>query len=492
MQGSPPSAPPLYGGAPPCNGGGGGNGGGNAPSSPPYYYPPHYPQPLPPPLPPLRPVDHAQSICARALSSPKILSLLLYAASGGTFALFVVSLWKNGWEVAPLRANPLVGASPAVLLSLGAKDGASIVDRGQWWRLFSSAFACAGALDTAVVSSLTWTLGYRAVARSVVAPAASVPLIYLSSSVFGGLASVNALPKQPTPSVGAPAGCAGLLGAAAVLQLLHWRRFSRRLGTLLALVGVGGVLAALAILPLNDCFYIGGGAAFGALSAPVLANRKGGRGGAAAAAAARRRRRRGNGNTNDDNGAFAVGPSSSSSSFSAAAFFSVLFRLLLFCALAGLLVAGVLGVTKYRAALGDRVCGDRCVRAACPETSITARWWTCDSSVGGSSSGSGSSPTPAPATGGATPACSAKIEGDSTKVTCAAAASAKGETTSKTLQGKRPTSGAGLIAVCREACLGGSPPAAATPEQQQPVPPKVTPVPAKDGVAADPSKGVLI
>ena len=77
-------------------------------------------------------------------------------------------------------------------------------------------------------------------------------------------------------------------------------------------------------------------------------------------------------------------------------------------------------------------------------------------------------------------------------MTCAAAASAKGETTSKTLQGKRPTSGAGLIAVCREACLGGSPPAAATPEQQQPVPPKVTPVPAKDGVAADPSKGVLI
>ena len=316
-------------------------------------------------------------------------------------------------------------------------------------------------------------------------------MIYVSSSVFGGLASVNALPKGPTPSVGAPAGCAGLLGAAAVLQLIHWHRFSRRLGTFVALVAVGGVLAALAILPLNDCFYIGGGAAFGALAAPVLANSKGSGGGggaAAAAAAAARRRRRRRGNNNGDDEALVV----RTSSFSAAAFFSLLFRLLLFCALAALFVSGVLGVTKYRAALGDRICGDRCARAACVET----RWWTCDSS-GSGGSGSSPAPAPAPAVGGATPACSAAIEGDSTKVTCAAS-SAKGAKGAgeKTLQGKRPTSGAGLIAVCREACLGGEggpppsppPPAAASPEQQ----PKMTPVPAKDGVAADPSKGVLI
>ena len=490
-QGSPPSAPPLQG--IPCNGGGGGfGGGGGAPPSSSQqggaFYPPYYPRPLPPlghPSLPLRPLDHAQSACTLALSSPRLLSLALSLCSGATLALFGVSLWKNGWEVAPLRTNPLIGASPAVLLQLGAKDGASIVDGGQWWRLLSSAFACAGALDAAVVSSLGWTLGFRAVARSVVAPAVSVPLIYVSSSAFGALVSVNALPKQPTPSVGAPAGCAGLLGAAAALQLLHWRRFSRRLGTLVALVGVGGVLAALAVLPLNDCFYIGGGAAFGALSAPVLANSEGGGGGggAAAAAAARRQRRRRNTNEGNANNSGEVvgGPP-----FSAAAFFSALFRLLILCSLAGALAAGVLGVTKYRAALGDRLCGDKCARAACVET----RWWSCDSGVGGPGPAAPAPPAP-PATGGATPACSATLEGDSTKVTCASTTkgASKGET--KTLKGTRPTSGAGLIAVCREACLGGGgdPPAAAAPEK--PVQ-KVTPVPPKDGVAADPSKGVLI
>ena len=467
---SPPSAPPMQG--VPCGGGGGGGGGGGQQVYYPPHYPPYLPQPLPPPpLPPQRPLDHATSLCSLALSSPRLLSLLLYASSGATFALFVVSLWKNGWEVAPLRNNPLIGASPSVLVSLGAKDGASIVDRGQWWRLFSSAFTCAGALDTAVVSSLGWSLGYRAVARSVVAPALSVPLLYLSSSVFGALASVNALPKQPSPSVGAPAGCAGLLGAAAALQLLHWRRFSRRLGTLVAFVGVGGVLAALAILPLNDCFYIGGGAAFGLVAGPMLANTKSG---------ARRRRRRGNIDANTNNSGEVIG--GNPSSFSAVAFFSLLFRLLLLCALAGALTAGVLGVTKYRAALGDKICGDKCVRAACVET----KWWSCDSS------GGPAAPSPPPAAGGETPACSATIEGDSTKVTCAASSSStkgtKGET--KTLQGKRATSGDGLIAVCREACLGGSGPAAPK-EPAVPVP-KVTPVPAKDGVAADPSKGVLI
>ena len=45
-------------------------------------------------------------------------------------AMFVVSIWKNGWKFQPLSENPMFGPSSATLISLGAKQ-ASLIRTGQ-------------------------------------------------------------------------------------------------------------------------------------------------------------------------------------------------------------------------------------------------------------------------------------------------------------------------------------------------------------------------
>ena len=142
-------------------------------------------------------------------------SLALYAVEGTLLAMYVVALWKNGWEIDPLYANPCIGASRTTLARLGLVTTPALVRDGEWWRLVAAAFLSAGAIDllatTALVASLGGLLG-----RSALAPALTVPLIFIASSVAGGLVSANLAVRAP--AVGAPAGGAGLVGAALLYQ----------------------------------------------------------------------------------------------------------------------------------------------------------------------------------------------------------------------------------------------------------------------------------
>lgn len=71
-------------------------------------------------------------------------TLLLLAISAGYIAVYVLSIWKNGWTVEDLTLNPLVGAAQPALMTLGAQTRASLTEDGQWWRLASSMFVTAG------------------------------------------------------------------------------------------------------------------------------------------------------------------------------------------------------------------------------------------------------------------------------------------------------------------------------------------------------------
>ena len=68
----------------------------------------------------------------------------LFAASAGCTALFIVALWKAGWQIERLSANPLVGPQAAALAAVGSRVSAKIVEDSQWWRLVTSLFVSSG------------------------------------------------------------------------------------------------------------------------------------------------------------------------------------------------------------------------------------------------------------------------------------------------------------------------------------------------------------
>lgn len=74
-----------------------------------------------------------------------LLAALLYCATAGLVATFVLALWQNEWQLEALVRNPLVGPSEAALCALGSLSNDDVVDKRQFWRLISSIFLCSGA-----------------------------------------------------------------------------------------------------------------------------------------------------------------------------------------------------------------------------------------------------------------------------------------------------------------------------------------------------------
>jgi len=122
--------------------------------------------------------------------------------------MFLVSLSKNGWRVAPLSVNPMLGPDSSVLASLGAKISWRIVDNGEWWRLIAPMFLHAGLFHLLVNMLMLWRLGANL--EAAFGPV-RVFSIYFLSGCFGVMMSAIFLPA--VMGVGASGAIYGLVGA---------------------------------------------------------------------------------------------------------------------------------------------------------------------------------------------------------------------------------------------------------------------------------------
>jgi len=401
--------------------GGGGRGGPAAPwpaaaaPGPPFLPPPPQPRPRP-----------RGTGCLPTLS--------LYALSGAVLGAYLAALSKNGWDLEALSVNPLAGPAPSALLAVGALDAAAVNGKSQAWRVASSPFVVAGAVDLVASTTLAWALA-RPLARGLAAPWLSIPAIYVASGVVGACASASLLPGAG-PQVGAPAAVAGLWGAALALLAARRSLYARRWVTAaVLLVLVGGPLTVLCILPYTNVFFVGAAAAVGALSGVALAA------GPGTGLPGGRARKRWRG---------AVARSAACLGLAAAA------------AAAGASVGARPGAAGAR-------CGSACVKAAC----VPSPWWTCD---------------PSAATAPGAPPCAAHAERGGTRVLCRVGGS---KWVGSTFEAGKADVGALCAAACPAAAArgGGARAPAPAPGAQPPPPP--APKPGGDA-AADPSKGVLI
>jgi len=124
------------------------------------------------------------------------------------FIMFIVSIAKNGWTIAPLKVNPMLGPEATVLADLGAKITSKIVNDGEWWRLIAPMFLHAGLFHLLVNMIMLWRLGANLEAAF---GTIRISLIYFLSGLFGVLMSAIFLPL--IMGVGASGAIYGLVGA---------------------------------------------------------------------------------------------------------------------------------------------------------------------------------------------------------------------------------------------------------------------------------------
>jgi len=136
------------------------------------------------------------------------------AASTG---LLLLSIALNGWELAPLRVNPMVGPSPQVLIDLGALSSERIVEFDEWHRLVVPTILHAGVVHYVINMFALWYVG---VAVERIHGTAETAFVFLISAVGGNLLSALFMPH--TISVGASGGIFGLLGTCLADVFVNW------------------------------------------------------------------------------------------------------------------------------------------------------------------------------------------------------------------------------------------------------------------------------
>jgi len=179
--------------------------------------------------------------------------------------MFLVSMGKNGWKLAPISQNPMLGPDSSVLIDLGAKV-TSLIVAGEWWRLIAPMFLHAGLIHLLLNMITLWRLGTD---LEETFGAYRIGAIYFLSGLFGILMSAIFLPE--IPGVGASGAICGLLGAKfgdffhyhKYLQEGKWKYFvSLVLSTVIAL--------AIGLFPLLDNFGHIGGWICGLLSGTIF------------------------------------------------------------------------------------------------------------------------------------------------------------------------------------------------------------------------------
>ncbi|KAL7502917.1 hypothetical protein ACHAXN_000788 [Cyclotella atomus] len=133
-----------------------------------------------------------------------------------TIVLFV-SYALNGWKVEPLSVNPMIGPSAETLIRMGAKQTSLIVNRGEWYRLFSPMVLHAGLIHYFLNMMALLFIG-KAVEQCHGFTAAAI--IFIIPAVGGTIMSAIFLPEYI--SVGASGGIFGLIGACIADICINW------------------------------------------------------------------------------------------------------------------------------------------------------------------------------------------------------------------------------------------------------------------------------
>jgi membrane associated rhomboid family serine protease len=132
--------------------------------------------------------------------------------------VFIASIAVNGWKVAPLNENPMIGPSAETLITMGAKDSNLIVNEHQVWRLLTASVLHAGLVHYFINMLALWFVG-GAVETSHGWVASNVT--FLLSAVGGTVLSAIFLPGYIT--VGASGGIFGFIGACLSDIIMHWK-----------------------------------------------------------------------------------------------------------------------------------------------------------------------------------------------------------------------------------------------------------------------------
>jgi len=133
-----------------------------------------------------------------------------------TIVLFV-SYALNGWKVEPLSVNPMIGPSAETLIRMGAKQTSLIVNRGEWYRLFSPMVLHAGLIHYFLNMMALMFIG-KAVEQCHGFTAAAI--LFIIPAVGGTIMSAIFLPEYI--SVGASGGIFGLIGACVADICINW------------------------------------------------------------------------------------------------------------------------------------------------------------------------------------------------------------------------------------------------------------------------------
>lgn len=146
-------------------------------------------------------IDKRAQIAARRKPLGTILAILVGLAGLG----YVLYLTRG---ISSTDANPLVGPTPATLVSAGAKVVPLIVGQKEWWRLGSALWLHAGVVETVACLTMILKFGIIVEKRISFFPFA---LVYIWAGVAGVLASCVFASESVT--TGGPAAAFGISGA---------------------------------------------------------------------------------------------------------------------------------------------------------------------------------------------------------------------------------------------------------------------------------------
>ena len=131
--------------------------------------------------------------------------------------MLITSIGVNNWKIEPLSANPMIGPSAETLLKLGAKQSSLIVNRGEWYRLFSPMVLHAGFIHYLLNMLALWFVG-SAVEQS--HGIVNTAIAFIMSAVGGTILSAIFLPQYI--SVGASGGIFGFIGMCISDIVVNW------------------------------------------------------------------------------------------------------------------------------------------------------------------------------------------------------------------------------------------------------------------------------
>jgi membrane associated rhomboid family serine protease len=131
--------------------------------------------------------------------------------------MMIVSIGLNGWKVEPFSINPMIGPSGLTLLRLGAKESSLIVNKGEWYRLFSPMVLHAGFIHYFLNMAALWFVGSAIEKSHGIVNAA---IAFFLAAVGGNILSALFLPQYI--SVGASGGIFGFIGMCVSDICLNW------------------------------------------------------------------------------------------------------------------------------------------------------------------------------------------------------------------------------------------------------------------------------